>query len=209
MISGSRHHPPARIIADGAEHTRSSRSRPRTVPTHLGCSSRRLSRRWRRTTRSWAWRRLRRETGGFRYRSDASSSSAARPIKHGMSGVGCTLEGLARSVCKCRWHRLRNASDNRSKIGACGGFYGAGLGDVTRNTEFQYYLTNRELSQSLACSPCRSGRKPPKTRPKSACFPARRCCRHFGTSPSCPAHTQQKQLEPWLNGRHLIRLDVA
>ena len=156
MISSSRHHPPARIIADGAERTRSSRSRPRTVPTHLGCSSRRLSRRWRRTTRSWAWRRLRRETGGFRYRSDASSSSVARPIKHGMSGVGCTLEGLARNVCKCRWHRLRNASENRSKIGACGGFYGAGLGDVTRNTDFQYYSTNLELSQSLVCSPATS-----------------------------------------------------
>ena len=49
-----------------------------------------------------------------------------------------------------------STSENRSKIGACGGFYGAGLGDVTRNTEFQYYLTNRELSQSLACSPATS-----------------------------------------------------
>ena len=156
MISGSRHHPPARIIADGAEHTRSSRSRPRTVPTHLGCSSRRLSRRSRRTTRSWAWRRLRRETGGFRYRSDASSSSTARPIKHGMSGVGCTLEGLERNACKCRWHRVVHASENRSKIGACGGFYGAGLEDVTRNTDFQYSPTNLELSQSLVCSPATS-----------------------------------------------------
>ena len=49
-----------------------------------------------------------------------------------------------------------SASENRSKIGACGGFYGAGLGDVTRNTDFQYYLTNRELSQSLVCSPATS-----------------------------------------------------
>jgi len=47
-------------------------------------------------------------------------------------------------------------SENRSKIGACGGFYGAVVVVVTRNTVCQYRTTNRELGQSSLCSPATS-----------------------------------------------------
>ena len=49
-----------------------------------------------------------------------------------------------------------SASENRSKIGACGGFYGAVVVVVTRNTVCWYRTTNPELVQSSLCSPATS-----------------------------------------------------
>ena len=46
------------------------------------------------------------------------------------------------------------------------------------------------------------------TSPNSSCT-TRRCREHSGTSPSCPARTQQEALEPKVSGVYLMRLDTA
>jgi hypothetical protein len=80
--------------------------------------------RWRRTTRSWTRRRLRRETGGSSHRSDASNLLCLRPLNHGLSCFCCVCAGQEGDVPEFRRHRLAGKQadcDVFSEV--CGHFY--------------------------------------------------------------------------------------
>ena len=58
------------------------------------------------------------------------------PLTLGSSAFCCVRAGQEGDVPECHRHRLAVQVEDRSKLRACGGFYGAGLVDVTRDTDF-------------------------------------------------------------------------
>ena len=80
--------------------------------------------RWRRTTRSWTRRRLRRETGGSSHRSDASNLLCLRPLNHGLSCFCCVYAVQEGDVPEFRRHRLAGKQADLDVFSeVCGHFY--------------------------------------------------------------------------------------
>jgi hypothetical protein len=118
--------------------------------------------RWRRTTRSWTRRRLRRETGGSSHRSDAPNLLCLRPLNHGLSCLCCVGAGQEGDVPECRWHRLAGKqADFDEYSGGCGHFYVAAGRWAARQRLAELKVGGAVLKSCISChSPVEAATSP-------------------------------------------------